>query len=70
MSDMGRDAMTDSREVMKRLSERPPQASDPIRHFGRDDSAGNNETCSRAPTDLRGSPEMLASLTGSIIPEL
>ena len=25
-------------------------------HTGRDDSAGDNETCSRPPTDLRGSP--------------
>ena len=70
MSDMGRDAMTDSREVMKRLSERPPQASDPIRHFGRDDSAGNNETCSRPSTDLRRSPGVFADLTSSIVPEL
>ena len=70
ISDMGRDAMTDSREVMKRLSERPPQASDPIRHFGRDDSAGNNETCSRPSTDLRRSPGVFASFSNSGTPEL
>ena len=62
--------MTDSREVKKKLSERPPQASDPIRHFGRDDSAGDNETCSRPSTDLRRSPGVLAGFTSSIIPEL
>ena len=28
---------------------------------GRDDSAGDNETCSRPPTDLRGSPAAHAS---------
>ena len=67
---MRRDAMTDSREVRKKAVRATTAASDPMWHFGRDDSAGNNETCSRAPTDLRGSPEMLASLTGSIIPEL
>ena len=57
--------MTDSREVRKKLSERPPQASDPFRHFGRDDSAGDNETCSRPSTDLRRSPGVLAGLASS-----
>jgi RNA polymerase sigma-70 factor (ECF subfamily) len=31
------------------------------RQAGRDDSAGDNETCSRPPTDLRGSPAVRAS---------
>ena len=35
-------------------------AFDPVRHTGRDDSAGDNETCSRPPTDLRGNPGICA----------
>ena len=35
-------------------------ASNPVRHTGRDDSAGDNETCSRPPTDLRGNPGICA----------
>lgn len=40
------------------------------RQSGRDDSAGDNETCSRPPTDLRRSPVIYASLTSSGIAEL
>lgn len=36
-------------------------ALDPIRQIGRDDSAADNETCSRPPTDLRGNPAVCAS---------
>jgi len=58
---MGRDAKTTAWEVKKKLSERPPQAPDPTRQIGRDDSAADNDTCSRPSTDLRRSPGVFAS---------
>lgn len=40
--------------MMDKLFERSPQALDPVRHTGRDDSAGDNDTFSRPPEDLGG----------------
>ena len=70
ISDMGRDAKTTAWEVNKKLSERSTQFQTRLWQTGRDDSTADNETCSRAPTDLRGSPGVYASLTSSGIPEL
>ena len=63
--------MTDSfREVNKELSERSPQPQTHPGPVGRDDSAEDNETCSRPSMDLRRSPGVYAGLTSSGIPEL
>ena len=59
---MGRDAKTTAWEVKKKLSERSPQLQTRLWQIRREDSAGDNETCSRSPTDLRGSPGVFASL--------
>jgi hypothetical protein len=55
--------------MTNKLSERSTQALDPVRHTGRDDSAGDNETFSRPPIDLGGAlwytPALQAAISWS-----
>lgn len=50
---------------MDKLAERSTQPLTRPWQAGREDSAGDNETCSRPPIDLRGSPAVCASLKGA-----